>query len=283
MSAIRTWVPDSFEWDDSEQVKYSRSDYTIFNGDCNDFYGDIEDGSVDLLLTDPPYGMTDNVWDTKEFRDTLEKTWEHWLRIVKINGAIVVTACSPFDKIMAASQISLFRYEWIWHKNKPGNFLNANKMPMRSHENILVFYGKLPTYNAQKTTGHAPMPSKKSRVLKSTNYRTAFSYGVAGGSTLRYPRTVINIPVVSNLKNQHPTQKPLKLMELLVRTYTNEGETVIDPFMGSGTTGVAALRCGRKFIGVEANEEYFRGAKTRIECGLPRSGGGNSACQTSNL
>ncbi len=266
----RTWSPDIFKWDTFKPSRYSHSDYKIFNRDCNEFYKEIEDNSIDLLLTDPPYGTTRNGWDTKEFRDTLEKTWEHWLRIVKTNGAIVVMSASPFDKILAMSQLSLFRYEWIWNKNKATGHLNSKKIPMKAHENILVFYQQLPTYNPQKTYGHAPSNAvnyaKVDKSEKLRNYGHHDCLGNPGGNTSRQPRTIINIPVHNNDSDEkwHPTQKPVKLMEFFIRTYTRKCETVFDPFMGSGTTGIAALKCGRKFVGIEVEEDYFNKAKARF-------------------
>ena len=267
----RTWKPDIFSWDDDNPKKYTIKDYKLYNRDCNQFYKQIDDASIDLLLTDPPYGTTRNGWDTKEFRDTLDKTWEQWLRIVKPNGAIVVMSASPFDKILAMSNLSLYRYEWIWNKNKATGHLNSKRIPMKAHENILVFYQNIPYYNPQRTLGHAPShavnPAKIEKPAKLRNYGHHDCNGNGGGKTDRQPRTIINIPVHNNDSSEkwHPTQKPVKLMEFFVRTYTNDGDTVFDPFMGSGTTGIGALRCGRKFIGVEIDKEYFNLAKVRIK------------------
>ncbi len=269
----RTWLPDIFEWDNETASKINSSDCDIYCSDCNSHYKKMETGSVDLLLTDPPYGTTRNGWDTKEFRDTLENTWKHWLRIVKPDGAIVVMAASPFDKILAMSRLDLYRYEWIWNKNKATGHLNSKKIPMKAHENILVFYQNSPEYNQQITLGHEPShavnAAKIQKPEKLRNYGHHDCLGNPGGKTSRLPRTVINIPVHNNDSSEkwHPTQKPVKLMEFFVRTYTSKNQVVFDPFMGSGTTGAAALKCGRKFIGVEIEREYYKKAKQRLAIG----------------
>ncbi len=267
----RTWKADAFSWDDEKPHQYTADDYQLFNEDCNRFYDKIPTASVDLLLTDPPYGTTRNGWDTKEFRDQLGKTWRHWTRIVKPNGAILVMSASPFDKILAMSNLDMYRYEWIWNKNKATGHLNAKRMPMKAHENILVFYQKPPTYYPQKTRGHAPShavnPAKIEKPEKLRNYGHHDCKGNGGGVTERQPRTIVNIPVHNNDSKDklHPTQKPVKLMEFFVRTYTDEGQVVFDPFMGSGSTGIGALKCGRKFIGIEMDSEYFEFAKARLK------------------
>ncbi|MBC6436665.1 MAG: site-specific DNA-methyltransferase [Rhodobacteraceae bacterium] len=268
----RTWSEDRFAWDHANPVALKCPSYCqLYNQDCMDAYRGMDDGSIDMLLTDPPYGITRNGWDTKEFQQSLEETWNEWLRVVKPNGAIVVMSATPFDKIMAMSRLALFRYEWIWNKNKATGHLNSRKMPLKAHENILVFYQKPPVYNPQETLGHSPSnavgASKVDKNQQLRNYGHHDCLGNPGNKTTRQPRTIINIPVHNNddCEKWHPTQKPVKLMEFLVRTYTNEGERVLDPYMGSGTTGVAALRCGRAFIGVEINKEYFDKAKLRLQ------------------
>ena len=269
----RTWAADAFEWDAAVPCEHAAEDCTLFHGDCTWLYENVPDGSVDLLLTDPPYGITRNGWDTPEFRETLNDTWAEWLRVVKPDGAIVVMAASPFDKIMAVSNLPHYRYEWIWNKNKATGHLNAKRLPMKAHENVLVFYREPPVYNRQITLGHAPChavhPAATPQPDRPRNYGHHNCSGNPGGATARKPRTVLNIPVHNNDCDEkwHPTQKPVKLMEYFVRTYTKPGETVMDPFMGSGTTAVAALRCGRKFVGAEVVREYFKKAKRRIAKG----------------
>jgi len=267
----RTWCADIFKWDKSRPaIIQCPSACELYNQDCRNVYGNIDDGGIDLLLTDPPYGTTRNGWDTKEFRETLEETWSEWLRIVKPNGAIVVMSASPFDKILAMSRLDLYRYEWIWNKNKATGHLNSKKMPMKAHENILVFYQEPPTYNPQETLGHAPSngvgAAKVDKTQKLRNYGHHDCLGNPGGKTTRKPRTILNIPVHNNDDGGkwHPTQKPAKLMEFFVRTYTKRGDRVLDPYMGSGTTGIAALHCGRKFTGIEIDKGYFVKAKKRL-------------------
>lgn len=269
----RTWAADIFNWDADDFHQYAPSDYTLYNADCMDIYKEIEPNSVHLILTDPPYGITRNGWDTADFRAQIEQTWAQWRRILSPKGVVVVTAASPFDKIMACSNIRMFKYEWVWNKNKATGHLNANRCPMKAHENILVFYDSSPVYHPQKTLGHEPMNGVNCCDQVSTgklrNYGHHYTKGNAGGSTLRTARTVLNIPVHNNdAKDKwHPTQKPIKLMEYFVRTYTDKGHVVFDPFMGSGTTGIAALKCDRQFIGVELDTGYFNKAQQRLDIG----------------
>ena len=232
-------------------------DIELWQGDCLELMKDIPDASVDMILCDLPYGTTRNKWDTVI---PLEPLWEQYKRITKENGAIVLTAQTPFDKVLGISNLKMLKYEWIWQKSKPTGHLNAKKMPMKEHENVLVFYKKLPTYNPQ---GLALLetPIQHTRANSS-------NYGSMNKRTVQlvtgYPTSVIAFPVES-YKGQHPTQKPVALFEYLIKTYTNEGETVLDNCMGSGTTGVACKNLNRKFIGIELDETYFNLAKERIE------------------
>lgn len=190
--------------------------------------------------------------------------WEQLKRVIKPNGAIVMSAQTPFDKVLGCSNLSMLKYEWIWEKTAATGHLNAKKMPMKAHENILVFYEKLPTYNPQKTTGHKPTNSFTKRNGDGECYgETSVISG--GGSTERYPRSVQVFKSDKQKVSLHPTQKPVALMEYLIRTYTNEGETVLDFTMGSGTTGVACKNLNRKFIGIELDKEYFEIANKRIK------------------
>ena len=256
----RTWSADTFPWDSAPALPHARTDYTLHNADCADIYDTLDDGSVDMLLTDPPYGITRNKWDCGDFRDMLADTWSHWDRIVKPDGAVVVMGAPPFDKIMGASNMNSFRYEWVWNKNKATGHLNAGKMPMKAHECLLVFYRERPTFNPQNMFGRA--------VENKVNHGAT---GTNDGKTECPPHTVVNIPVINNDDGRkwHPTQKPVKLMELMVRTYTDAGQTVLDPFMGSGATGLAALRCGRRFVGIEKDTAYFNMATGAF---APRNG-----------
>lgn len=232
----------------------------LLNGDCLKLLPLIPDNSVDMILVDLPYGTTQNGWDSVIPLDTL---WAEYNRICKPNAAMVFTAQPPFDKILGASNIKNLKYEWIWHKNKATGHLNAKKMPMKAHENILVFYRKLPTYNPQKTSGHVPrngtLPEHQQEGVK-RNYNCDKTVANPGGQTDRYPRSILEIPVMNNdnKRKVHPTQKPVELMRYLIRTYTNEGDVVLDNTMGAGTTGVACKMDNRDFIGMEMDEEYYR-------------------------
>lgn len=238
-------------------MDYRDESIWLMHGDCLDRMKEIPDGSVNLILCDLPYGTTQNKWDSIIDLTTL---WAELKRIVKPNGAIVLFAQTPFDKVLGASNLGMLRYEWIWEKPKATGHLNAKKSPMKSHENILVFYSKPPTYNPQKTLG---VPYKGSGgKSKNDNYGNfdAVREGSVDGS--RYPRT--NISFTHEVKPVHPTQKPVPLMEYMVKTYTNEGETVLDFTAGSFTTGVACRNLNRKFIGIEMDETYYNVAKDRI-------------------
>jgi len=227
-------------------------------GDCLERIKEVPDESVDMVLCDLPYGVTQNKWDVVI---PFEPLWEHYLRVVKKNGAILLFGLPPFDKLLGCSNLDMLRYEWVWEKTNATGHLNAKKMPLKAHENILVFYDKLPTYNPVKTTGHVRKTS--TRLDKSSNYgkqHKECSYD----STERYPRDVLKFPMDKQKSKLHPTQKPVALCEYLIKTYTNEGETVLDNCMGSGTTGVACKNLNRKFIGIEMDEKYFNIAKERL-------------------
>ena len=194
----------------------------------------------------------------------MEKLWEQYTRIIKDNGSIVLFAQTPFDKVLGYSNLKLLKYEWIWEKDRASGHLNAKKMPMKAHENILVFYKKLPTYNPQKTTGHKPSNVSGKRKKETTNYGH-FENMISGGQTDRYPRSVIEFNVVNSQHKQiHPTQKPVALFEYLIKTYTNENEIILDNCMGSGTTAISALNTNRKFIGFELDKGYYDIANERI-------------------
>lgn len=231
-------------------------------GDCLELINLIPDGSVDMVLCDLPYGTTQNKWDCPI---ELAKLWPEYWRICKPNAAIVLTAQTPFDKILGASQIGHLKYEWIWEKTAATGFLNAKKSPLKAHENILVFYRRPPIYNPVLTAGHTIKRSNASHANHGANYGKASSVRAAYESTERYPRSVQKFQKDNRLKNQHPTQKPVALMEYLIRTYTNQGMTVLDNCMGSGTTGVACVNTERNFIGIEMDGKYFQIAKDRIE------------------
>ena len=225
-------------------------------GDCLVEMQNIPDKSIDMILCDLPYGTTArNTWDSKLPFGPL---WDQYRRIIKTNGAILLFTQLPFSANTAASNLKWLRYEWIWKKSQGTGHLNAKKMPMKSHENILVFYDRLPKYNPQMRPG-SPYVCKSGR--GSTNYRNQNSV-ITRNTGERYPLDVLEFP---SDKGLHPTQKPVALCEYLICTYTDEGETVLDNCMGSGTTGVACVNTGRRFIGMELDEGYFEVAKKRIE------------------
>ena len=237
------------------------SEYTLFHGDCLEIMKEIPNKSIDMILCDLPYGTTRNKWDIIIDLDSL---WGQYERIIKDNGAIVLFSQMPFSFILGSSNLKLFRYEWIWKKNKATGFLNSKKMPLKSHENILVFYKKLPTYNIQNLIKKAtPTINKGSRGRMSE----VSNYNVANKDAIQeyenYPKDILSFGVV--MKPVHPTQKPVELLEYLIKTYTNENETVLDNCMGSGSTGVACINTNRNFIGIELEEKYFNIAKQRIE------------------
>ena len=228
----------------------------IKQGDCLELMKDIPDRSIDMVLCDLPYGTTRNKWDGVI---PLDKLWKQYERIIKDNGAIVLFSQMPFSAELVHSNLKLFKYEWIWQKDNGTGFLNAKKMPLKIHENILVFYKKLPLYNPQMRTGFKPYKCKQGR--HSTNYGAYEQGHITESNGERYPIDIIEFKKDSGL---HPTQKPVALLEYLIKTYTNEGETVLDNCMGSGSTGVACVNTNRNFIGYELDEKYFEIAEKRI-------------------
>ena len=233
---------------------YYKNDFgELYHGKCEDIVPKLN-LCVDMILCDPPYGTTQNKWDSII---PLDKMWSFIWKNSKANASIVMTASTPFDKILGCSCIKDLKYEWIWSKNKASGHLNAKKMPMKGHENILVFYKKLPTYNPQMTTGHKPMNYAINK-NSSSNYGQQIPTVCNEGTTSRYPKTVQFFPVLNNDNKErfHPTQKPVELFEYLVKTYTNECELVLDFAAGSGTTAIACQNLNRKWIMVEKEKEY---------------------------
>ena len=237
----------------------------LTHGDCLEIMVQIPDGSVDMVLCDLPFGTTKCKWDTVI---PFAPLWVQYRRVAKKNTAFVLFAQTPFDKVLGCSNLPWLRYELIWEKSHPTGHLNAKKMQMKAHENILVFYEKLPTYNSQKTMGH-PRKTATKRQDKTELYGAQNFEALPYDSTERYPRSVLKFPSDKQRSALHPTQKPVALMEYLIRTYTNEGETVLDNCMGSGTTGVACVNTGRNFIGIEQDNKYFAIAKKRISDAYP--------------
>jgi len=232
----------------------------LYKGDCLKELSKLKDNSVDMILTDLPYGTTACKWDSII---NLDKLWDQYLRVARDDAAIVLHAQQPFTTTLASSKIDIFKYEWIWEKPQGTNPLNAKIMPLKSHENILVFYQKKPTYNPQKwySTPYSGFKSNKKGLgeVYGENTKSIHRDNPTGE---RYPKTVLKFKQETGL---HPTQKPVELEKYLIKTYTNEFETVLDSTMGSGTTGVACVETKRNFIGIELDDEYFKLAKNRIK------------------
>lgn len=277
--------------------------YDLRFGDCLELMNDISDKSVDMIFADLPYGTTKCKWDSvlpledyvifKERKFTKDQFWLHgykngvslaetelyWVmfhkkglwfhyeRIIKDNGAIVLFAQTPFDKVLGASNLDLLRYEWVWEKTAATGHYNAKKMPMKAHENLLVFYKQLPTYNPQKTEGHVRKTAFKRQSLNSDVYNEN-SGDTFYDSTDRYPRSV---QVFASEKQKRKldktifsTQKPLELNEFMIKTYTNPGDLVLDNTMGSAQSGEACMRTGRRYIGMDNNEKSFELAERKM-------------------
>ena len=233
----------------------------LYKGDCIEKMQKIPNESISLILTDLPYGTTANKWDKKL---SLDKLWDEWLRILKPNGVIALWSQMPFTAEVIMSNPKLFRYEWIIEKTNSTGFLNAKKMPLKAHENVLIFYKSLPIYNPQKTTGHTPVHSFTKHKDAGKCYGKTKTGLSGGGSTERFPRDILNFKWDTQKSKLHPTQKPVAANEYFIKTYTNEGDTVLDCCMGSGSTGIAALSTGRDFIGIELDENYFDIAENRL-------------------
>ena len=234
------------------------NDIKLIHGDCLEEMKNIPDKSIDMILCDLPYGTTRNKWDTVIDLDLL---WSQYERIIKDNGAIVLFAQVPFNIVLGYSNLKLLKYEWIWEKEQGTGHLNAKKMPLKSHENIMVFYKKPPTYNPQMVGNEVRTVKRSGNKSKTTNYGDFIE--IKESTYIgRYPKDIIKF---NKDKGYHPTQKPVALLEYLIKTYTNEGEIVLDNCMGSGSTGVACINTNRNFIGIELDEKYFNIAKERIE------------------
>jgi len=231
----------------------------IYNEDCIETLKRIPDGRIDLLLQDTPFGCTQNEWDIKP---NFTKMWAEWERVTKENGAMIFFGTQPFASELILSRSGLFRYDLIWYKALGTGHLNANKMPMRNHEHILVFYRSLPIYNPQMKVG-------KMRAKGSLKGNTTTNYGNFKGkisvNDQYHPQSVIDFTNGDRTKeNDHPTQKPLDLIRYLILTYSNKGDTVFDGYMGSGTTAIASIIEKRNYIGSELNKEYYDLATNRI-------------------
>lgn len=252
------------QFDESEYIsKYNEEIHiepnSLVQGDMLEVMNGIPDKSVDMILTDLPYGTTANKWDSVI---PLDKLWKQYNRVIKDDGAIVLFAQTPFDKVLGNSNIDSLRYEWIWEKEQGTGFFMAKKAPLKNHENLLVFYKKPPMYEPQMRLGFKPYTTKKGHHGDSYGEQDKKEV-VTISDGERYPLSVLSY---SRDKDKlHPTQKPLGLIEYVIKTYTKEGQVVLDSTMGSGTTPLGAKNLNRKYIGIELDEEYFEIAKERVE------------------
>lgn len=233
---------------------------TLYKGDCLEKMKEIESGSIDLILTDPPYGTTACKWDSVI---PFEPMWEQLNRIIKPNGAIVLFGSEPFSSALRMSNIKNYKYDWVWDKKKGGSPLLSKIQPIRVTEDVAVFgKGKL-TYNPIMT--EREKPKRRGGNTGKVSETTGNSFTEDKIYTHKYPKNIIEVSNANQRGKVHPTQKPVALMEYLIRTYTNENETVLDFTMGSGSTGVACVNTNRKFIGIELDDEYFKIAEKRIK------------------
>lgn len=232
----------------------------LMKGDCLERMKEIPSGSVDMILTDPPYGTTACKWDSII---PLEPMWEQLKRIIKPNGAIVMTASQPFTTTLIGSNMKMFKYCWVWHKTQAVGHLNAWRQPMRNTEDVVVFYKKQCTYNPIITDKPKQNIRPQTKRTKSTDNYGSHKLDIFKCPPEKsMPATILKF--ANAQKTVHPTQKPVALMEYLIKTYTNENETVLDLTFGSGTTGVACKNLNRKFIGIELDDHYFEIGKNRI-------------------
>ena len=226
---------------------------TFVNADCFDVFPFIEDKSIDAIICDLPYGTTQNKWDSVL---PLDKLWEQYKRLIKPNGVIVLTGSEPFTSVLITSNLKDFKYNWIWKKSKATGFFDAKKRPLNDYETISVFYTKPPTYNPQMTVAEKIYKRGFVKRKKSDCYGDEKDF-VQVDSGLRYPKRIIEIGNADTRDIEHSTQKPIELMEYLIKTYTNEGDMVLDNTMGSGTTNLACIKLNRKSIGIEKEKQYY--------------------------
>lgn len=235
----------------------------LMNGDCLNLMGDIQDNSVDMIMCDLPYGTTACKWDTVI---PFNEIWSQYNRIIKKNGAIVLTASQPFTTAIISSNLKGFCYSWVWSKKFGANFAQAKRQPLKVHEDVIVFSktGRMPVYYPIMTKRDKP-------IRKGKNVNESGAIPLVTNSSYdnkiydeKYPSSILEFSCRDRERGLHPTQKPVALMEYLIKTYTNEGDLVLDNCMGSGTTGVACVNTNRNFIGIELDVDYFNIAKNRI-------------------
>ena len=247
-------------YDEQREQLNMQSNINLMHGDCLERMKEIPSGSVDMILTDPPYGTTACKWDSII---PLEPMWEQLKRIIKPDGAIVLFGSQPFTSVLISSNLKQYKYNWVWDKKKPGAIGIAKYQPLRYTEDIIVFCKKTHNYNPQMVKRDKPKTSRNYS-HSDINEKSLGAMSENKSYTEKYPSNIIQVSNANQRGKVHPTQKPVALMEYLIKTYTNEGETVLDFTMGSGSTGVAAKNLNRDFIGIELDENYFNIAKERI-------------------
>jgi len=233
----------------------------LLHGDCLELMKDIPDGSIDMILTDPPYGTTACKWDSVI---PFDKMWKQLNRVIKNNGAILLFGSEPFSSLLRCSNLKNYKYDWIWNKVKPGNILFSKHKPLQNHENISVFNSKI-YFPIMESCGYrtSRIYSKSKSINHKYNINDIYEYKDG-----KFPKTILTFSNANQKDRLHPTQKPVPLLEYLIKTYTKENETVLDFTMGSGSTGVACKNLNRNFIGMEIDKKYFDIAKQRIENGF---------------
>ena len=258
-------LPQNPKWDIA-RVSHS----TLVNADCFDVFPFIDDKSIDAIICDLPYGTTACKWDIIL---PFDKLWKEYERIIKDSGVILLFGNEPFSSIMRISNLKNYRYDWIWEKERGVNFLFANKQPMKIYEVVSVFYAKQPTYNPIKYMGEKPVNSRGKRGLGNIEKYEALHTTVVRNESektnMKYPKNILKFNTISRGLNEHPTQKPVELLEYFIKTYTNENDMVLDNTMGSGTTNLACLKLNRKSIGIEKEKQYYDVAVRRLSsyCG----------------
>lgn len=241
--------------------------YKLYQGDCLELMSQIPDGSVDMVLCDLPYGTTSCKWDSVI---PFEPLWAHYKRLIKPRGAIVLTASQPFTTALIGSNLDWFKYCWVWEKSAGSGFMNAKNAPVKRHEDVCVFSPGTTANKSERRMSYYPQGLRPTSRLRKPHTVEDDTIGTRPSRSKEYVQEFEGYPTsVQSFKNDaskhHPTQKPVALMEYLIRTYTNEGETVLDNTMGSGTTGVACMNTERRFIGIEQDVKYFETARDRID------------------
>lgn len=235
-------------------------DCTLYCGDCLEIMPTLADRLAHAVIADLPYGTTYCAWD---LIIPLDKLWGQYKRLVIDNGALVFTASQPFTTTLIQSNLAWFKYEWIWNKENASNFANSKKQPLKQHENVVVFANGQSPYYPIKTPGK-PNHKRGKSIVNASETRLISGRSDDDLSGMKYPKSILYFPKHSSQCGLHPTQKPVDLMAYLVKTYTQDGEVVLDNTMGSGSTGVACLQTGRKFVGIESDQKYFDTACKRM-------------------